>query len=113
MPWIIFLKAISHPYILMNLMPWMIYVHIFILLSLFTLTLSMIELLYLVIQFWRGSRITIIAMMRIPGHPNLVIKMANTPARTKGPINAIKNINPLVSITLKSFDSMLMTFPIS
>ena len=106
-----FLKAISHPYSLINFIPSIISVQILILSSLWTLTyLSRFEE-YFPTRSCKGIiRIAIVGQI-IPGHPNLLTKMINTPMIKKGIDIVAKMVGPLSSIKLKSFERMLMIFP--
>ncbi len=62
-------------------------------------------------NIWNGKMIRITQAFKIPGHPNLVIKMAIIPAKPRGAMNDAKNIGALVSIVLKSFDNKLIILP--
>ena len=107
------LKAISHPYNFINLIPSIIYVQVLTLKSLLILTLCKIIPLTLPTQAWMGIIIMMTARMSMPGHPNRMIKMARIPANPRGATMEAKKMGDLVSMVLKSFDNKLIIFPSS
>lgn len=109
--WIICLKAIYQPYNLMNFIPSIIYVHVFILLSLNTLIFWVIFPFSFPTNIWKGRIIKITPNGKIPGQPNLVIKIAIIPTNPNGVPSAAKNIGLLISIVLKSFDKRFIILP--
>ena len=62
-------------------------------------------------KIWTGKIRSMTPKIRIPGHPNLVIKITIIPARAKGVTKAAKNTDPFVSMVLKSLERRLIILP--
>lgn len=109
--WIIFLKAISHPYNLIDLIPYMIYRHVFILLSLQTLTFYIIFPLIFPKYVWSGIKTIATIGISNPGHPRRVTKITRIAIIANGVTKAHIVIIDVDYITLKSFDIKLIILP--
>lgn len=109
--WIICLKAIYHPYNLINFIPYIIYVQVFILLSLFILTLWIILPFIFPTNAWNGKIAKNTQATKIPGQPKRVINIAIIPTNTKGEDKEAKKSGDFVYIVLKSLDNKLIILP--
>lgn len=111
--WIMVLKAPSHPYNFMYLIPEIIWVQSFILLSLHLLRSSRITPLKWPTNNWMGMEIMAKIGQKIPIHPSRVTRRIIAPISTIGVDHPANSHGPLIYNKLKSFESMLMIFPSS
>jgi hypothetical protein len=75
----------------MNFIPSIIYVQIFILWSLFKLTLYIILPFIFPTKVWKGKKTIITHTIKIPGQPKRATKIAIIPAKAKGATKEAKN----------------------
>ena len=109
----IFLKAIYHPYNLMNLMPSITSVVIWILLSLNTL-ISCISFPFLFeIKLDKGILRITNTIPNTPGQPNLVMSNMVEPIAVTGKVKELINVANLISMMPRSLARRLVIFPIS
>ena len=106
-------KANSHPYNLINFIPSMISVVIFILLSWFVFISFIIFPLMLLTQNCKGNRMTDTKEQISPGQPNRNSKMTIVPMIKIGETREKNSQGPFCSMMLKSFDIMLIILPTS
>jgi hypothetical protein len=92
-------------------MPYIIYVQVFILLSLFIFTLWIILPFILPTKVWNGKIAKNTQATKIPGQPKRVINIAIIPANTKGEANEANKRGDFVYIVLKSLDNKLIILP--
>lgn len=109
--WIFFLKAISQPYNLMNLIPSIISEQSLILPSLLTLMRRIQSLILREIQQEMGKTTRGTKKVKMPPHPTLKHMMIVAPTRPKGNMSPANMKVSLVSIELKSLLKRFMIFP--